>query len=1036
MLNRFAAIFVAFCCSILLAQAQQRRQLGVRVVNAETSPEKAVVHVRVSLERMIGAAQVTVGVGLSDANGRVVFDIPAAFQTALEARLQVTEAQGLVIYKPEDGAIDPASLAHTRELTLKLLHKGSAALLEPAQLEALVARLSRPTQSPRSSILTAAARAPDLTGSLREWAQKSGFTLGQVEDQLRKWADNIRNNPARATKRQNALAEFAARNFPRAAELFGEAANQDLQDFDREEQQRKEAEERSSRALRGFLDNKISQAGALSAGHSYTAARAALEEGLRRTERGRHRQWWIDMSLRVAGAHAREGELGDPKSTAGQIKEAIAEFERLLREPASILDDVDRAATQSALGAALDAQGQRSSGPEAATLLQRAVEAYRASLQVRTRAAWPDDWAITQLNLGSALLTLGIHATGAEMVTLMDQSVQAIRAALEIFTRADRPADWALAQIVLGVSLEEQGSRRNGAEAQTLLAQAVQAYRAALEVFSASTDPNSWATTQHNLGLALQTQGERVGGPQALALLKQSAESFRAALEVFTRADYPQDWARTQHNLGNVLEDQGERIGDTEGLALLQHAVRCYRAALEVRTKADLPQDWARTEHDLGFVLAILGGLSTGQEADTFLTQSADAFRSSMEVFTRSDLPYDWARTQHALAVSLEMRAEASDGVVAESFGAQAIQAFQSVLEVQTKAELPQDWAVTQSELGLALQQQAARSDERRARTLLVQAVEAFRAALEVRTKDTLPQAWARVQRNLGMALRAQGQLTTGAEGVALLEQSAQANRAALEVFTKLDFPVLWAETQNNLGNVLRSQAERSPRPEAAALLRESVKAHRAALEVFSRANSPRDWAITQRALSYSLARQGDWEGAVEATENVLVVFPEDASDLKRAEEIYQEILFRFSKAFDLNQRRARLVNSPGTRMEFVEKHLTTARFSECVALSGDFEHEGLRGAALLVRDVLRLVCEYGAGQKSAARQTAGAILLESANLHQPAWDAPGVRHFLSLHPAFAAGRDLWVQLFKKLEEGDGAGLTIVIQQLGEALKD
>jgi tetratricopeptide (TPR) repeat protein len=1036
MLKWTAALLVAFYCSILLAQAQQGRQIGVIVVNAATTPEKAVPRVRVSLERMIGTDQMTVGVGLSDAYGRVVFNLPATFQTAFEARLQVTTVQGLVIYKPEDGTIDPAILARAKEITLKLLPKGSHALLEPPQLEALIARLSKPNQGPQSSIVTASAHPVDVTSSLREWAEKSGFTLEEVENQLRNWADGIRNNPARATKRQKALAEFAAKNFPRAAELFGEAANQDLQDLDRSEQLRKEAEERSSKALRGFIENKISQAGALTAGHNYTAARVALEEGLRRVDKGRHRQWWITMSLRVAGSHAIEGELSGPQASAGQIEEAIAEYQNLLREPAGILDDVDRAATLHELGNALGARGQRSTGPEGADLLRRAVDAYRAALEVRTRAAMPNDWAMTQLNLGRALGTLGTHVAGAEAVTLIGQSVEAIRSVLEVYTRAEQPSEWALAQVSLGVSLEEQGNRSSGVEAVTLLRRAVEAFEAALEVFTLKGDPQDWAGTQHNLGITLQSQGERVGGSQALALLRQSAEALRNALKVYTKADYPQDWARALHNLGNILEDQGERIGDAEGMALLRQAVQSYRAALEVRTRADLPQDWARTEHDLGFSLGILGSRSTGAEADALLDQSVQAHRAALEVFTRVDLPYDWAMTQHGLGVSLEMRAEANVGAAADSFGKQAIQAFRETLEVRTKGELPQDWAMTQAELGLALEQQAERTNGPEAVGLLDQAVEAFRAALEVRTKETLPQGWARVQRSLGMVLYALAHRTPGAKGVALLGESARANRAALEVFTKSDFPDLWAATQHNLGNALRARAQRSPRPESVELLSESAKADRAALEVFKKASSPGDWALAQQGLSQSLALQGDWQGAVEAMENVLQVFPENPSSLKQAEMIYEHILFRFSRAFDLDERRVRISNSPATRLEFVETHLTTARFSECVTRSAGFTDEELQGGALLVRDALRLACEYGAGQKNVARETAGAILQESAKLHEPVWEASGVKHFVSLHPSFAAGQDLWVRLFEQLEKGDGPGLASVVRELAEVLKD
>jgi len=63
--------------------------------------------------------------------------------------------------------------------------------------------------------------------------------------------------------------------------------------------------------------------------------------------------------------------------------------------------------TQNNLGHALVELGGRAGGEEGNKLVREAVGAYRAALQVRTRAELPQDWAETQNNLGNALGDLG-----------------------------------------------------------------------------------------------------------------------------------------------------------------------------------------------------------------------------------------------------------------------------------------------------------------------------------------------------------------------------------------------------------------------------------------------------------------------------------------------------------------------------------------------------------------------------------------------------------------------------------------------------
>ena len=111
----------------------------------------------------------------------------------------------------------------------------------------------------------------------------------------------------------------------------------------------------------------------------------------------------------------------------------------------------------------------------------------------------------------------------------------AYRAALEVYTRAAHPVDWAMTQNNLGVALADQAGRTDGAAGGGLLGEAVAAYRAALEVRTAAEHPVDWATTQNNLGNALAGAGARVGGGGRGGAAGEAVAAYRAALEVYTR---------------------------------------------------------------------------------------------------------------------------------------------------------------------------------------------------------------------------------------------------------------------------------------------------------------------------------------------------------------------------------------------------------------------------------------------------------------------------------------------------------------------
>src|SRR5262249_11480944 len=117
--------------------------------------------------------------------------------------------------------------------------------------------------------------------------------------------------------------------------------------------------------------------------------------------------------------------------------------------------------------------------------LEAAVAAYRAALEERTRDRVPLDWAATQSNLGNALEALGERESGTGH---LEATVAAYLAALEEQTRARVPLGWAATQYNLGNALSTLGEREGGTGH---LREALMAWEACLTV-AASVWPTAW----------------------------------------------------------------------------------------------------------------------------------------------------------------------------------------------------------------------------------------------------------------------------------------------------------------------------------------------------------------------------------------------------------------------------------------------------------------------------------------------------------------------------------------------------------------
>ncbi|PSR17315.1 hypothetical protein C8255_13325 [filamentous cyanobacterium CCP3] len=295
---------------------------------------------------------------------------------------------------------------------------------------------------------------------------------------------------------------------------------------------------------------------------------------------------------------------------------------------------------------------------ERADNLERAIAAYQAALQVRTRDGFPQDWAMTQNNLGTAYLNRirGERAENLEnafVQTSLEKAIAAYEAALQVRTRDAFPQQWAATQNNLGTAYSDaakqplreriRGERAENLEnafVQTSLEKAIAAYQAALQVYTRDAFPQQWAETQGNLVLSLldrykltgkaddldeaisglqEAQAVAVPGTDGytnisytlgtaldyrfslhndLADLRQAADAYRRAAETTpwegNKLNYYEKAADSLYQLGVALTQDGQWY---EGLAALETSHATYREAHSRLGRADALQQMGRTHY-------------------------------------------------------------------------------------------------------------------------------------------------------------------------------------------------------------------------------------------------------------------------------------------------------------------------------------------------------------------------------------------------------------------------------------------------------
>jgi len=502
------------------------RELTVVVVNAHDDPTQPVAGVRVSLSFVAASEKVVEARDATNRAGQALLVVSPDAADRDNLRIEVTGSSGLVIFEPPGGQLSglPSSM------TVKLLPKGSPALMGPPQLNALWLRLSlqnkrleQQNRELRGQIAVAQEQKAGLAAAVADWASDNGLKIADVENQVRNWAEDIEQRKEQVDNDQKGLAELALQQYGEAAQTFEQTFNARRQAM--KDKQETYLDERR-KDLRDSMLAAAQAANSYQLNSQYHKATEVLEEARDEASDERShfandaalRGIWLDALKRLADARAEEGAAGEAHDSSSLLNQSFADYRELLNRYNLPEEREAWARTQSNLGFALSYEGERSSGTQSTEFLASAIEAFRAALTVQSKVTLPQDWARTQNNFGYALVDQGERNSGVETTNLLAQAVEAFRAALEVRTRADLPLDWAKTQCNLGIALWRQSERSDTEQAQELLSEAIAAYNLALEVETKATTPSDWAMTQNYLGISLTDKAALSSGPQATRL--------------------------------------------------------------------------------------------------------------------------------------------------------------------------------------------------------------------------------------------------------------------------------------------------------------------------------------------------------------------------------------------------------------------------------------------------------------------------------------------------------------------------------------
>jgi tetratricopeptide (TPR) repeat protein len=758
---------------------------------------------------------------------------------------------------------------------------------------------------------------------------------------------------------------------------------------------------------------------------------------------------WASIQQSRCWVLGRRFDMSRPEQSRGLLEEA----EQACRSALTIFTrekaPQEWARAQLSLGRAMGERAGMVDPEQRRALLQSAEQAEKKALQVLTPSQSLQLWAESESNLGNVMVEEAGQSGGDQRRKQLADAEAAFRSALTSYTRERVPANWAFTEMNLAHVLTEELDDANPEQDSKRLVEAEQADRNALEMFSKQNFAQQWAQTQVSLGGVLEIRAQRSDVTDSrLKLRNEAAEAFRAGLTIYTRESAPEQWAHAEGSLADALREQAVD-GSPDAAKLLAEAENAYKCALQVYTRNQFQELWALNETLLGSALYMKAQRSEAVGDRLKLrNEAAEAFRAGLTIYTRESAPEQWAHAEGSLADVL--REQAGDGSpdVAKLL-AEAENAYKCALQVYTRDRFPELWAANEANLADVWSNQAGLTGGERGSKLFADAARSYEAAAQIYTREKSPQRWANMHLGAARALANQAQLTEGTPGANLLAEAVQAYDAALQIYTRHEFPYEWLGIQSELGRTLTNQADRSDAEDARKLLDKAIDAEKKALEVVSRDQAPQDWAAVQANMGRALADEAErsdektaaalFVQAADAFSSVLDVDPNSLEALFEMISIFQDHLFEFEKAFETSRRYLEQTpGDPSAKLSFLETHLTTSRFHDCVEQS-----TGIRASLNpdddlhMLLDVLEASCDLGLDHTREARNTLADLQNELARRTGkplPPWSFSGSKHFIENCPAFTPYRQKLLDLMSAFESGSLESATHTASGLSNSL--
>src|SRR5580704_1961277 len=315
-------ILLGAACLALPARGQNSvppLSVTVIVTNANADPPQPVKAAHVSLTHLINAQLAVDAQAPTNPRGEAQLLVSQSAARNGDLRIVISGATNLVIYQPADGQLSGLK----SPVRVVLLPTGSLALLGPAQIQAYLHRLLLQVNSLQKQVSaqkTEAAQGKDpqqyLTASLADFAQATGLSHEQVDQQVAIWAQNIRLEGAQATTaEQRALAAFALKDYAAAAEDYKQAADATREQIKGHEASAAEYEkarenevDAAQSDLRKLINQSQSAAGADQLGLKYHDATQVLDSAVATADaeykkhpddKGFH-ELWLEVVLSAA----------------------------------------------------------------------------------------------------------------------------------------------------------------------------------------------------------------------------------------------------------------------------------------------------------------------------------------------------------------------------------------------------------------------------------------------------------------------------------------------------------------------------------------------------------------------------------------------------------------------------------------------------------------------------------------------------------------------------------------------------------------